>query len=116
MPAKTHGARPDRLEQIVEILAERHGDLEKLERIVADLATETRRGFDQIAVQFRETSREATERSREIDQRFRETAERFRETDERFRRTDEQLRATNERVDRMVSAIGEFIRAQHPPR
>lgn len=113
MPAKAHGERLDRLERIVAILAERQADLEK---IVADLATETRRGFDQIAVQFRETSREAAERSREIDQRFRETAERFRETDERFRRTDEQLRATNERVNMMVSAIGEFIRTQLPPR
>jgi methyl-accepting chemotaxis protein len=116
MPAKTHGERLDRLDQIVQILAERHGDLEKLERIVADLATETRRGFDQVAAQFREISREAAERSREIDQRFRETAERFRETDERFRRTDEQLRGTNERIDKMVPGIGELIRSQNPPR
>jgi ABC-type transporter Mla subunit MlaD len=109
MPGKTHGERLDRLEQIVEILAERHGDLEKLEKIVANLATETRRGFDQVAAQFRETDARMREMSRETDKRFRET-------DERFRRTDEQLRATNERVDRMVSAIGEFIRSQHPPR
>jgi methyl-accepting chemotaxis protein len=102
MPARTHGERLDRLDQIVEILAERQADLEK---IVADLATETRRGFDQIAVKFRET-----------DERFRETDKRFRETDERFRETAEQMRQTNERVDKMVSAIGELIRAQHPPR
>jgi ABC-type transporter Mla subunit MlaD len=102
MPAKTHGERLDRLDQIVEILAERQADLEK---IVADLATETRRGFDQVAVKFGET-----------DERFRDTDKRFRETNERFRETAAQTRQTNERADKMVFAIGELIRAQHPPR
>jgi methyl-accepting chemotaxis protein len=99
MPAKTHGERLDRLEQIVQVLAEGQVSLEKL---VAELATETRRGFDQVAAQFRESSREAAERSRE--------------TDERFRHTDEQLRATNERVDKLVSAVGELVRLHYPPR
>jgi methyl-accepting chemotaxis protein len=110
MPGNTHGDRLDRLEQIVEVLAEGQVSLEKL---VAELATETRRGFDQVAAQFRETSREAAERSREID-------ERFRETDERIRRTDEQLRASNERldarIDKLVSAIGELVRIHYSPR
>lgn len=110
MPAKTHGDRLDRLEQIVEVLAEGQVSLEKL---VAELATETRRGFDQIAAQSREWSRQQAERSREID-------ERFRETDERIRRTDEQLRASSERldnrIDKLVSAIGELVRINYPPR
>jgi methyl-accepting chemotaxis protein len=106
MPAKAHGERLDRLEQIVQVLAEGQVSLEKL---VAELATETRRGFDQVAAQFRESSREAAERSREID-------ERFRKTDERFRQTDEQLRATNDRVDKLVSAVGELVRIHYPPR
>jgi len=45
-----------------------------LDKLVAELATETRRGFDQVAAQFRETG-----------EHFREVKERFRETDERFR-------------------------------
>jgi predicted nucleic acid-binding Zn-ribbon protein len=97
MPAKTHGDRLDRLEQIVEVLAEGQISLEKL---VAELATETRRGFDQVAAQFREMSRQEAERSREID--------------ERFRRTDERLEATNERIDKLVSGIGELVRISYP--
>ena len=71
MPAKADGERLDRLEEIVQALAE--GQL-FLEKLVAELATETRRGFDQVAAQFRETG-----------EHFREVKERFRETDERFR-------------------------------
>jgi len=56
-----------------------------LQKIVAELATETRRGFDRVAEQFEETDR------------------RMRETDARFRRTDE-------RIEQLVSAMGEFIR------
>jgi hypothetical protein len=44
--AKAHGKRLDRLDQIVEILAER---LLSFERLVGDLATEIRRRFDQVA-------------------------------------------------------------------
>ena len=57
---------------------------------MADLATETRRGFDRVAAQFEETDR------------------RFRETDEKFRQTDE-------RIDKLVVAIGEFIRRSNAP-
>jgi hypothetical protein len=72
----------DRLEKVVQILAE---DQISLQKIIAELATETRRGFDRVHQQFEETDR------------------RMRETDERMRRTDE-------RIDKLVVAIGEFIR------
>lgn len=99
MPAKAHGERFDRLEQIVQVLAEGHVPLEK---IVADPATETHRGFDRVAARFRESSREAAERSREID--------------ERFRGADEQLLETNERIDKLASAAGGLARISYPPR
>ena len=82
MAAGTHGERPDRFEQVIHILAEGQVSLQK---IVAELATETRRGFDHVQAQFEETDR------------------RTRETDERMKRTDE-------RIDKLVLAIGEFIR------
>jgi len=81
MAAKTHGERLDRLEQIVQILAE---DQLSLQKLIADLATETRRGFDQVNEQFKETDR-------------------------RMRETDERLRQTDERIDKLVIAIGQLI-------
>jgi methyl-accepting chemotaxis protein len=81
MAEKTRGERIDRLEQIVQILAE---DQISLQKLVADLATETRRGFDQVNEQFKETDR-------------------------RMRETDERMRQTDERIDKLVVALGEFI-------
>ena len=97
--AKTHGDRLERLEQIVEILAESRLSLE---HTVAELATETRRGFDQFAEQFRETDRQIRRTDERIDRLAAEDRER--------------AKALDERVDKLVIAIGEFIRAQHPPR
>lgn len=68
----------DRLERVVQIIAE---DQVSLQKLIAGLATETRRGFDRVAKQFAET-------------------------DKRFRQTDE-------RIDKLVVAIGEFIRRQN---
>jgi ElaB/YqjD/DUF883 family membrane-anchored ribosome-binding protein len=79
MPARTHGER-----------------IEQLEQIVAELATETRRAFDQVAEHMKET-----------DRRIRETDQRIRENDTRY---TERSRQTDERIDRLVSAIGEFMR------
>ena len=94
--------RIERLEDISHALAEGQLAMEKglanLQQIVADLATATRQGFDQVAHRFRET-----------DERLRETDRRI---EERFRRTDEQIRATGDRIDKLVSAMGEFIRRQ----
>jgi len=82
MAEKTHGERIDRLEQVIHILAE---DQVSLQKLIAELATETRRGFDRVQKQFEETDR-------------------------RMRETDSQMKRTDERIDKLVSAIGEFIR------
>ena len=84
MATRTHGERLDRLEQVVQILAE---DQISLQKIVAELATETRRGFDRVAAQFAEVG-------------------------ERMRQTDERSRQIDERIDKLVIAIGELIHKQ----
>ena len=38
------------------------------------------------------------------------TEQQFRETDERFRKTDERFRDTDARIEKLVVAIGEFLR------
>ena len=78
MPEKPLGQRVDRLEKVVQILAE---DQLSLQKLIAELATETRRGFDRVAKQFEET--------------------------------DKRMRQTDERIDKLVVAIGEFIRRQN---
>lgn len=77
MALRSPDERIDRLEKVVQVIAE---DQLSLQKLIAELATETRRGFDRIAEQFAETDR-------------------------RFRQTDE-------RIDKLVLAIGEFIRRQ----
>jgi methyl-accepting chemotaxis protein len=89
MPQGSNGERLDRLEAIVQILAE---DQQSLTRIVADLATQTRKGFEQS------------------DLRTTRLEEQMRQTDERMRQTDERMRQTDARIDKLVSAIGEFIK------
>jgi hypothetical protein len=79
--------------QAGQILAE---DRVSLQKLIGDLATETRRGFDRVQQHFEAMTNEADRRSREID--------------ERMRQTDERLRQTNGRIDNLVVAIGEFIR------
>jgi hypothetical protein len=103
---KPIGQRVDRLEQVVQIIAE---DQVSLQKLIAELARETRKGFDRVAKQFEETDkkmREADEKMRKADEKMREM---MRETDQRFRQTDE-------RIDKLVVAIGEFIRQQNAPR
>ena len=95
MAAKTPEDRLDRLEAIVQIIAE---DQISLQKIVADLATETRKHTDLVAQRFDENERRTTRME-----------EQMRRTDEQMRRTDEQMRRTDERIDKLVVAIGEFI-------
>jgi DNA repair exonuclease SbcCD ATPase subunit len=87
MAARSNEDRIDRLEQVVQVIAE---DQLSLQKLIAELATETRRGFDRVAQQFEETDR------------------RMRKTDDRFRETDE-------RIDKLVIAIGELIRRPSAP-
>jgi hypothetical protein len=79
---KTVAQRVDRLEQVVQIIAE---DQVSLQKLIAELATETRKGFDRVAKQFAETDK----RKRESDKKF------------------------DERIDKLVIAMGEFIRQQN---
>ena len=91
MAGKSSEERIDRLEQVVQVIAE---DQLSLQKLIADLATETRRGFDRVAQQFEETDR------------------RMRQTDDRMRQTDDRMRQTDDRIGKLVIAIGELIR--HP--
>ena len=83
------------LEHYVKAIPE--GNL-SLQKLIAELATETRRGFDRVAQQFEETDK------------------RFRQTDERMERRAEESKERalyfDDRVDELVIAIREFIR-QH---
>ena len=85
MAKKTVGQRVDRLEQVVQLIAE---DQISLQKLIADLARETRKGFDRVAKQFEET-------------------------DKRMRETDQRMRGTDERIEKLVIAMGEFIRQQN---
>ena len=84
----SHANRLDRLEQVVQVIAD---DQLSLQKLIAEMATETRRGFDQIAL-------------------------RFAEADRRMTRTEEHARGLDERVDRLVLGIGELIRSGNAPR
>src|SRR5712691_9918421 len=116
MAVRTNGHRLDRLERVVQILAE---DQLSLQKLIAKLATETRRGFDRVAKQFEETDkrmRQTDDRMRQTDDRMRQTDDRMRETDDRIRQTDERSRQIDERIDKLIIAMGEFIRKQKDPR
>ena len=96
--------RLDRLEAVVQVLAE---DQVSLQKLIGQLATETRQGFDQVARQFAETDRRIHEMNQRTDARFKETAERI---DKLAQQSAERSRHFDERLDKLVSAIGEFIR------
>ena len=100
MATRSHEERPDRLERIVQVIAE---DQLSLQKIVADLATETRRAFDQVGAQFAETDRRFAAERAETDRRV--AAERA--------GVDQRTRQLDERIDKRVVAIGEFIRRQN---
>ena len=92
MTARTRAERQDRLELMAGMIA---AEGVSLQNLIAELATETRRGFDRVAAQFEETDRH------------------MRETDERMRRSSHEL---DERVDKLVLAIAELIRNQNASR
>jgi methyl-accepting chemotaxis protein len=110
MPARNNDERLDRLEQIVNLIAE---DQQTLQAVVTELATETRRAFDQVAAQFVEIGHHIAETDKHIaetDKHIAETDKHMRETDKRMRQTDERMRQTDGRIDKLVVAIGEFMR------
>ena len=94
MPEKL-SARVERVERLIELLAEKQPKL------------------DDVLVVLTEAQIKTEERFRETAERFRETDERFRRTDERLIQNDERLMQTNERIDKLVSAIGEMLRRRN---
>jgi hypothetical protein len=82
MAARTQEQCNDRLEQVVGILAE---DQLSLKKLIGELSTETRRGFDRVAKQFAETDK----------------------------RLAAQARETDARIDKLVVGIGKFISQKH---
>jgi hypothetical protein len=83
MAAKTRGERPDRFEKTIQILADGQVSLQKL---IADFAIETQRGFDRVQRRFETTDRRIQRRNKRLD----------------------------ERIDKLVIAIGESIRQPIP--
>ena len=96
MPGLTDSERIERLENVVQHIAE---DQISLQGIVADLATQTRKAFDQVAEKMNRTD----EQMRRTDERIDKLVAQSRETDQRMRQTDE-------RIGSLVVAIGEFMR------
>jgi hypothetical protein len=78
---KTVGQRVDRMDQLVQLLTEDHLSLREdhvsLKKLVAELATATRKGFDRVAKQSAET-----------DKRIDKLAVRMNESDKTMREMD----------------------------
>jgi hypothetical protein len=83
-----------------------------LQKLIGQLATETRNGFDQVARQFAETDRRIQELNERTDKRLQETAERM---DKFAQQARESSRYYDERVDKLVLAIAELVRRGNPP-
>jgi len=116
VPRKNPGERLDRLERVVEVIAEDQLSQKNqisLQKTIAQLATETRRGFERVTAQFRETDR----RMRKTDEHIRRTDQRLKEymrkSDERLKKTEAHL---DQRIANLVSAIGELIRRSNGAR
>jgi hypothetical protein len=99
MASKSPVERIDRLEQVVHVIAEDQLSMQKrvernhvmVQKQIAELASATRRGFDQVAAQFAETDK------------------RMREGDARAQKRSME---TDARIDKLVVAIGKFIAQQ----
>ena len=121
MAAKSHEERFDRLEEIVQFLAEDNvvmrEETARVQKLIADLATATNRGFELLAAERVETDRrmrQTEEQMRQTGEQMRQTEEKMRQTDERMRQTDERFRQTDKRIEKLVSAIGQFISKSGP--
>ncbi len=106
--------KQERLDDVLVVLAEAQVETEKrfretdarIDKLVSAVGEADARSRETDA-QWRERFREADARSREADAQLRE---RFRETDAQLR---ERSREIDERIDKLVSAIGELIRARN---
>lgn len=111
-PRKTVRERVSRLEQIVELLAE---DQTSTRQLIADLARETRLGFKRVEERFNQVE----ERFNQVEERFNQVEERFIQVEKRFNqiadqsnRSERRFHTIDERIDKLVVAMGEFIRRQ----
>ena len=102
VPPMSSEQRLDRLEAVVQVIAE---DQVSLQKLIGQLATETRNGFDQVAKQFAETDRRIQELSQRTDARIEKLVQEDRE----------RARYFDERVDKLVLAIAELVRRGNPP-
>jgi hypothetical protein len=83
MAAKTHGDRLDRLEQIVQVIAE---DQLALKKLIVKLGSETRRDFDRLAKQSAKSASQAAR------------------ANTRRPRGDHRLRGAWQRIDKFLAA------------
>jgi DNA repair ATPase RecN len=104
-PKKTVRERVGRLEQIVELLAE---DQTSTRQLIADLARETRLGFKKVEERFNQVE----ERFNQVEKRFNQVEKRFNQIADQSNRNERRFTAIDERIDKLVSAMGEFIRRQ----
>lgn len=104
-------AREERLENLMVVLPDRQAKLDDVLVVLTEARIQTQERFREMDDRFRETD----DRFRDIHS-LRELEHRLGETDEHLRRMDQASRARDrvldERVDRLVSAIGEFIRSR----
>ena len=113
MDTKSVPERMDRLERVVQILAE---DQVSLQKLIANLATETDKGFALVAARSAETDRRIAETDRRIaetDRRIAETERQWAETGRQMRETDERFRKTDECIEKLVIAIGKLMSSKN---
>jgi septal ring factor EnvC (AmiA/AmiB activator) len=89
---------------------------ERIEHVTAGLAEERRKDREEFRSLWRDTQRqlnELTQNVANLGDRIaalaEEAAARDRETDRRFQETDRRMRETDARIEKMTSAMGQFI-------
>jgi chromosome segregation ATPase len=110
----TSDERIDRLEQVVQVIAE---DQLGLQKLVAQLATETRKGFDRVAEQFMAADRRMTrieEQMSKAEARMSKIEDQMGKAEARMTRAEERMSKTDERIEKLVIGIGELIQRQRP--
>ena len=99
---------------------------ERIEHVTAGLAEERRKDREEFRSLWRDTQRQLNELTHNVANLgdriaalAEEAAARDRETDRRFQETDRRMRETDARIEKMTSAMGQFIASRlaesHPP-
>jgi flagellar biosynthesis/type III secretory pathway chaperone len=105
--------RMDRVERLIETLADKQTKLDDVLVVLAE-----------AQIKYAEAQLKNEERFREVAEQFAETDRRFAETDRRIREANERMdalareerergRRLDERIDKLVSAIGEMLRTRN---